>query len=53
MTSEEKNEKNRVRKRLERARRLREWALSECSHQKFLVYDRRVKRIEATLRGYE
>jgi len=64
MTSEERNEKKRVEKRLAVAKALRRKAFEEYSKHyykgdwkkfkhRWLVLDRRVRRIERTLLGYE
>jgi hypothetical protein len=64
MTSEERNEKRRVEKRLQLAMKLRERLSTLCHNRRLeldyvptlrqlLKADARVKRIEATLRGYD
>jgi hypothetical protein len=64
MTTEDRAEKKRVEKRLAAAKSLREKASKEyadhyyrCDHKtyehRWLILDRRVRRISATLRGYD
>ena len=64
MTTEDRAEKKRVEKRLAAAKSLREKASKEyadhysrCDYEtyehRWLILDRRVRRISATLRGYD